>query len=158
MIIMEGKKRTDLERMILENKPVICEKCKGKLFFSGGGRYKCQDCGNEVLDDFGKVKEFLEENGPSPSMVISENTGVRQDIINMFLKKGRLEIPEGSPCYIKCEKCGCSIRYGRFCPECIQKLAGGIKVIFNEDMGERPKHEPKSDMTGKMYFLKRKSK
>lgn len=158
MVFMQNNKRNELERIIIDNKPIICEKCQGKLFFVGGGRYKCNNCGYEVLDDFGKVKEFLEENGPSPSMVISEKTGVRQDIIDMFLKKGRLEIPEGSPCYIKCEKCGCSIRYGRFCPECIQKLAGGIKVIFNEDMGERPKREIKSDMSGKMHFMKRESK
>lgn len=155
---MEGKKRSEAERIILENKPIICEKCKGKLYFMGGGRYKCNDCGNEVLDDFGKVKEFLEENGPSPSAVISENTGVRQDVIATFLKKGRLEIPDGSPCYIKCERCGCSIRYGRFCPECIQKLAGGIKVIFNEEMGEKPKKEPKSNTEGGMFFLQRKLK
>ena len=153
-----NKKGNDKKLMLLKDKPIICEKCHDKLYFIGGGRYKCNSCGYEVLDDFGKVKEFLEENGPSPSIIISEKTGVRRDVIELFLEKGRLEIPEGSDYYIKCAKCGCSIRYGRFCPDCTQKLAGGIKVFFNEDMGEKPKSEKKLNMSGKMYFLERNDK
>lgn len=67
-----------------------------------------------------------------------------------------MEIPEGSKYYLKCEKCGCSIRYGRFCPDCVRELAGEIKAVFHEDVGEKPKCEPDSDMKGRMHYLNRR--
>ena len=152
---MKDKKRVDLEKLIISNKPIICEVCKGKLFYVGGGKYQCESCGFEVFDDFGKVKHFLEEYGPSPAVVVSEATGVSTEIIEMFLKQGRVEIPENSPYYINCEKCGCSIRYGRFCPQCVKELSGGIYAILSQDMGERPKHDPK--LNGQMRFINKKN-
>ena len=148
--------KVDLEKLILQRKPEICELCGGKMFYMGSGTYQCEDCHNIVMDDFGKVKAFLEENGASPAVVISESTGVPLDIINIYLRTGRLEIPEGSKYFINCERCGCSIRYGRFCPECAKILAGGIKAVFNADVGEKPKIKPKSDMAGQMHFINRK--
>jgi len=140
-----------LEKLLLESKPLTCELCEEKIYYLDGGRYACRSCGHIMLDDFGKVKQFIEKNGPSPSAVIAYGTGVRQDIINVFLKKGRVEIPEGSRYYIKCEKCGCSIRYGRYCPECVRETARGINAAFNEYVGERPKYEIKQ--SGRMHFL-----
>ena len=40
----------------------------------------------------------------------------------MYLKEGRLEIPEGSSYYLKCERCGISINSGRFCQPCASIL------------------------------------
>ena len=75
-------------------------------------------------------------------------------LIEHFLKKGRLEIPEGSDFYITCEKCGCHIRYGRYCPECTLKTVTGLKSLFHEDMGERPKSHIHTSNKGKMHFFK----
>ncbi len=144
---MDNKRKW--EDLIIGNKPIECEQCRGKVIYVGGGRYRCEVCGSESLDDFGKVKEYLEKHGPTPALIVSEATGVYPEIIEMFLKKGKLEIPEGSRYYLKCEKCGCSIRYGRFCPSCVNDLAGSIRAMFYEDIGERPKYE----MTGRMHYL-----
>lgn len=108
------------------------------------------------MDDYGKVKQFLEENGPSPALVVSRATGVKPEIIKLFLIKGRVEIPEGSQYYLKCEKCACSIRYGRYCPQCVKEMAGSIQAVFNEEVGERPKHELNPEMQGKMHYFDRK--
>lgn len=143
---------TDVERLMIDRKPVKCDKCGGKVFHIGGGMYHCESCGADILDDFGKIKRFLDENGPTPILIISQYTGVSTEIIEAFLRQGRVEIPDGSKYYISCERCGCSIRFGRFCPECVQELAGGIKSAFCAEMGERPKRE---DMSGKMHFLNR---
>lgn len=143
---------TDVERLMIDRKPVKCDKCSGKVFHIGGGVYHCESCGADILDDFGKIKRFLDENGPTPILIISQYTGVSTEIIEAFLRQGRVEIPDGSKYYISCERCGCSIRFGRFCPECVQELAGGIKSVFCAEMGERPKRE---DMSGKMHFLNR---
>ncbi len=152
---MSGGKK--LEHLVINSKPVRCSECNGKMFYVGGGRYECETCGHIALDDFGKVKEFLEEHGPSPAVVISAATGVSQEVIDGFLKKGRVEIPEGSPYYLKCEKCGCSIRYGRFCADCAAQAVGKVKAIFNEEVGEKPKYELKSEKNGKIHFLNRKA-
>ncbi len=143
----------DLEKLIIGNKPVICENCQGKMFYVSSGKYECRLCGHIVLDDFGKVKQYLEDYGPSPAIVVSEATGVPTEIIEMFLKRGRIEIPEGSKYYLKCERCSCSIRYGRFCPDCVRELANGIKVLFNEDVGAKPKYEVNPNMAGKMHYF-----
>lgn len=140
----------DLEKLLISNKPVRCE-CGGKLFHIGGGQYECHTCKNITMDDFGKVKAFLDENGPSPAMVISQATGVSTDIIDMFLKNGRLEITENSKYFIKCEKCGCSIRSGRFCIDCAKELTQGIQRIFFNEVGDKPKHAPK--IQGAMHYL-----
>ena len=155
---MEDMKMDDknyLEKLLIANKYVKCECCGGKLYYVDSGRYKCHSCGNETLDDFGKVKAFLDQCGSAPASVVAQATGVSPEIIEYFLKKGRVEIPEGSKYYLKCERCSCSIRYGRFCVECARELAGSLQAMFNEDIGERPKYEQNPDMAGRMrHFTK----
>lgn len=143
----------ELQKYFFEHVPVICQKCKGKMFYIGNGTYECEDCGLEELDDFGKIKQYLEEHGATPAIRISEATGVRLDIINVFLREGRLEIPEGSKFYIKCEKCGCALRYGKFCMDCTRQLVGQLRGAFYENMGEKPKTTPSSKEMGKMHSL-----
>ena len=152
---MDEKDRIVLEKVFLANRPVICHTCNGKLMYIGGGKYRCEKCNIEFYDDFGKIKEFLDEHGPAPALLIAEKTGVKLDLIDLFLRKGRLEIIENSPVYINCEKCGCAIRYGRYCPHCARLLLGGIMALFHEDTGECPKNSPKLK-DGKMHFLNRK--
>ncbi len=145
--------RMDLEKLIVDNKPVQCAKCGGKMYYVHSGRYQCQNCGYEELDDFGRIKEYLEEHGPTSALILSEATGVSIQLIDLFLKQGRIEIPEGSKYYVQCERCGCSIRYGRYCPDCVQELAGAVRMLLFENMGQRPKNE--SNMVGRMHFLGR---
>ena len=148
--------RIEIEKLLRTNKPVFCEECGGKLSYRSAGTYVCEKCGHEELDDFGKIKLFLDENGPSPIHMIAKGTGVTRDIIELYLKKGRIEIPEGSKYYLKCEKCGCSIRYGRYCPDCARELSGGIASLLNEEVGEKPKSANDSKMQGKVHYLNKR--
>lgn len=141
---------TDLEKLIMERRPVFCKKCGGKLYYQDSGYYQCELCGAGEYDDFGKIKVYLEENGPTPELWISRDTGVEVEIIELFLKNGRLEIPEGSKFYIQCERCGCSLRFGRFCYGCTKELAGQLKGAMFEQMGEKPKV---MKIDGKMHYL-----
>ncbi len=141
-------------KAFLERKPVKCSKCKGRLKYIGGGYYECYDCGNREVDDFGKIKDFIEDYGPSPAIVIAEQTDIPIDLVNGMLREGRLEIPEGSDVYIECESCGCSIRFGRYCPDCIKKRTSNLNgIFFNPEMGEKPQNNPKKGETGKLRFL-----
>lgn len=128
---------------------VKCSSCGGRVQYLYSGIYKCDECGFQDMDDFGRIKVYLEKNGPTPAIIISEKTGVPISIIEDYLRQGRVEIPEGSEFYIKCEKCKTEIRYGRFCPDCVKDLAGDIrKAFFNEAIGEKPKGKE-----GKMRFF-----
>lgn len=127
-------------KFILENRPICCSECKGALFYHGSGKYVCGTCGNVEYDDFGKVKMYLNEHGVSTAVVIAAETGVPINKLNLMLREGQLEIPDGSKCYIKCEKCGCAIRYGHYCPDCVKHTAGDLQSAFNmEAVGEKPK-------------------
>lgn len=154
---MEGYSKEDKKAFLkafLDRKPVRCSKCKGRLKYIGGGYYECYDCGNQEIDDFGRIRDYIEEYGPSPAIVISEQTEVPIDLVNGMLREGRLEIPEGSDVYIECESCGCSIRFGRYCPDCMKKRTSNLNgVFFNPEMGEKPQNQPRKGDTGKLRFL-----
>lgn len=127
----------------------FCPICGEPMKYMFGEVYKCQKCGRSELTDFGKVREFLEKSGPQPAVVISRETGVALDVIDKFLKEGRVEIPDGSDIYIKCQSCGTDIRYGRFCPECMLRMSKDIgQAMLSPEVGERPRSK-----SGKMHTL-----
>lgn len=132
-------------------KKVVCPECGGRMMYIYGEMYECTDCGCKALSDFGKVRRFLEDNGPQTAMKIADATGVPMETINKFLRDGRIEIPDGSEQYIRCQTCGADIRYGRYCPECVKKTSGSIaQALWNPDVGERPR---KKFADGRMHFL-----
>ncbi|BBF41942.1 flagellar protein [Lachnospiraceae bacterium KM106-2] len=138
------------ENYIIADKKLFCKKCGAPMEYKYAGIYGCTECEYTFMDDFGKVKNYINLHGPTSGAIISDATGVSLEKINGFLRKGRVEIPEGSEFYIKCERCGTDIRYGRFCPECVRELAGKITVAFTADeIGEKPKHK----QGGKMRFF-----
>ena len=146
----------DLERLLDEKQIGKCEYCHNRMNYLGSGMYRCTFCGMEVLTDFGKIKKFLDENGPTPSGVIAQKTGLSLEKIDSYLKRGMVEIQDGDKYYLSCEKCGCDIRYGRFCPECAKsEIAHSLKLSY-QDVGERPKQN-NGDMAGKMRYLNRKT-
>ncbi len=137
----------------LERRPIMCPECGGKILMIEDGKYKCEECKKEILDDYGKVRKFLNENGPTPEYEVSQKTGVDQQVVHLFLRKGRLEIPNNSRIFIKCKKCGCSIRYGSYCMDCMKQTVGALAAAFHEDAGERPTNEPHRE-EGRMHFVK----
>lgn len=126
-----------------------CKKCNVNMVYVFGEVYECPVCGAREYTDFGKIREYLEKHGPQNAVTIADATGVSVKTIQKFLYQGRIEIPDGSDSYIKCQMCGAEIRYGRFCPECSAKLnKGNSPMVY---VGEKPKH--KRDHDGKMHTL-----
>lgn len=138
------------EDVFLESVPYKCEECGGGMMYKGGGSYECVECGKIALDAFGKVKEFLEKNGGAqPMLVIAEETGVPAELLNKMLKDGRLQIPPGCKIFLRCEKCGCAIRSGRFCTRCELDTFHGIQRLMEEEKNERKNSEKRGTVVNK---------
>ena len=124
----------NFEDLFLDSVPYECDECGGGMLYKGGGSYECMECGHTQLDAFGKVKEYLDKNGGTqPMLVIAEKTGVPIAVLNKLLKDGRLQIPPGSKVYLRCEKCGCAIRSGRYCSKCELETLHEIKKLMEDE-------------------------
>lgn len=137
----------------IDGKPIRCKMCNGKMKYLSGGKYQCELCEAFDYDDFGKVKNFLEEFGPASTSVISKVTGVPEQVISDFLKEGRIQVVDTGKSYLKCENCGTPIRFGRFCQKCTVSMVTDIENSLNEDLQKRRKER---GMDGKMRFSNKK--
>ena len=112
-----GYDRDDILEKIEQIIPTKCERCGARLYFKGSGRYVCQRCHIDYYDDFGLIKKYIDENGSAPAVEISVKTGVKLEVIDMLLEKGRLEMPG----------------------ECIEDTSKGIMNIFKNEEAQRRK-------------------
>ena len=127
----------------------VCEHCHRLFNYPGFGAMYCPMCKTEDEKTRRKIKDWLDEHGTASMYEISAATGVSERLIRQYLRDGMLEIPNNSPVFIKCEKCGCDIRSGRWCPECAAKLSSDLRGCY-AGIGDKPKN------TGKMRFLNKK--
>lgn len=129
-----------------------CTRCKRMFRYFGFGHLYCPTCQKIDEDDFEKVRSYIYEHGTATALEVSEATEVSLKHIEQFLKDGRLEIPETSPIFIKCEQCRTNIRSGRFCSECASRMSKALREELGVDefqIGEKPKIKK----TGKMHFI-----
>lgn len=131
-----------------------CIRCKAIFHYSGFGHRFCPRCKEKDEKEFEKVKEYIYKHGTATAAEVSEFTGVSLSTIELYLREGRLIIPENSPIFIKCEKCGEDIRSGRVCMDCATVLSAAMKRDMNFDeyqIGEKPRIKNE----GKMRFFTR---
>lgn len=98
--------------------PTECRYCGGELTQVEIGTYRCVQCGRDNYDDFQTVRNYLEKNGATSSVIIERDTGVPRRIIDHFFKQEFLEIPKLSPVRLSCRQCGAPIRTGELCDNC----------------------------------------
>lgn len=106
-----------------------CSRCK-RIFSTSSDTTVCQNCIKRDEEEFKKVREYLRENRGADINTVSEETGVTTKVITKYLKEGRLEVSEGISSFLRCEKCGVSIRTGRYCNECSRKISRSLKRII----------------------------
>lgn len=137
----------------------LCKRC-GRLFKMDVYESElCPNCLKIDEDDFEKVREYLYEHNTATAIEISEQTDVDITQIERYLKNGRLEIPENSPIFIKCEMCGADIRSGRLCSACSIKMSNATRIqmhITDSQIGETPKKS--KDKSSKMYYFDNRRK
>lgn len=114
--------------------PVACQRCGGKLKQIARGTYCCIDCGQEEYDSYQKVRNYLDKEGPRSVTQIMQATGVPRATIEYFLRDERLEIPVGDSIRLVCRGCEALIRTGVLCDACKSKNKNvPIKTKFGDD-------------------------
>ena len=115
----------DENRLLLRGDPsvpTVCTECSGEVEYQGLGSYKCKECGHVMYDDYGKVRNYLDEHRGATAYDVSMATGVPQGKIRQMIREEKFEITQNSSVFMKCEICGTSIRSGRYCEACMRKV------------------------------------
>lgn len=106
-----------------------CTRC-GKIYQYDGFKI-CPTCRREDEEDFLKVREYLYDYPGANLQEVHEATGVATSKIIEFLRQGRLEVAEDSNLILQCEKCGTSIKTGRYCDKCALELKRELSSAIN---------------------------
>lgn len=104
--------------------PTKCAECSSAdIKYKGLGSYECSKCGHIMYDDYGKVREYLEDHRGATVLEVSDATGISKGKIRKLLEEERIEIAPNSAVFIFCEKCGKPIRTGKYCDSCANERA-----------------------------------
>ena len=150
---MDKKKDVKPSDKLFYHQKRQCPKCGAWLSVIIDRDTICNRCGHEEKSDYGKIKEFIYDNGASPANIISLATGVSEDIIDFFLKEEYIEVAEDSPTFFTCEICGNPIRTGRVCPACSKKQMTKLKGVYNENPKSDSPNSTSSSKKNKMRFI-----
>lgn len=117
-----------------------CSKC-GRVFAYKGVDV-CIRCLDGEEDQFKLVKEYLYDHPGATVNELSEATGVSERQILRYLRENRIEIREENNTLLDCQRCGKSIRSGRFCDSCIIAMQREFSSVIS------PKKVEKKPLTG----------
>lgn len=108
-----------------------CRGC-GRLFNYLSGPPICQACREKLEEKFQQVKEYLRENPNSSMQAVSDDNDVSVAQIRQWVREERLTFSEDSPIGIPCESCGKTIKTGRFCDECKNKMKNDFSSMIRK--------------------------
>jgi len=123
------------------------------MFSFMGGMPICSQCKQKEEEDFQNIKKYLYDHSGASIQDVSDACEVSVEKITRFLREGRLEVKEGSNVVLECEKCGKSIRSGRFCNECSKQLEKDIGSVAANSASQLSKEEEKSKGKSGMRYL-----
>lgn len=135
-------------------RPAACSKCGGELKYTGVGEYDCIKCGNVELDDYGKVRSYIEKNHGATQSQVSEATGVSVNKIRQMLKDEKIEVAAGSHVFLHCESCGAEIRSGKYCTACEAKLKAEEQAKRHVSTVQGFGKAAKGSATGERRFIR----
>lgn len=130
-----------------------CKKC-GKLFNYAFGPQVCPDCLGAEEELFQKAKKYVQDNPGCDMQELSREIEVDASQIRQWIREERLQFADNSSITIQCEKCGASIRSGRFCEKCKNDMSHGLKDAFGLNKPvQRPEKKKRDSVENKMRFL-----
>lgn len=107
-----------------------CKKCR-KAYINGSSGY-CNNCIKEMDDSVKVIKEYLEIHPGASVADISRNTDVSKKDIIYLLREDRLVLENADEGFITCDRCGKSIKSGRYCDSCLTSMGNMFSNLSNE--------------------------
>ena len=126
-----------------------CRSCK-RLFNYMSGPVICPACKDELEKKFYEVKEYIRENPKQGIKEIADACDTTTQQLQQWVREERLEFSADSDITLSCESCGASIRTGRFCDKCKDKMANSMSALYEKK--SEPKIEKKSKDGNHMRF------
>ncbi|WP_033827744.1 TIGR03826 family flagellar region protein [Bacillus andreraoultii] len=125
---------------------VNCTNC-GSIYVKNPIRDICDKCYKEEEQAFDKVNSFLKQrqNRTASMIQVVEETGVEEDLILKFIRKGRIRLVNFPNLGYPCEKCGKPIQRGRLCDRCAKEFKSELEVFEQEQ--ERQKEIAERQVT-----------
>ena len=127
-----------------------CKSC-GKLFNYMSGPPLCPTCIASLDAKFEEVKEYVYDHPRVGIQEVSEEMEVSISQIKQWIREERLSFAEDSMIGLECEGCGVTIKTGRFCKGCKDKLAKGFTDLYPEEKQAQKQKDVRE--TSKMRFL-----
>lgn len=104
-----------------------CKWC-GRIFNYIGGLGICPSCREMDEENYRRVKQYLYDYPGASISQISNELEVSVSRIKDYLRDGRLEIVgESANLFLECERCGKSIKTGKYCDDCERELRVGLR-------------------------------
>lgn len=127
-----------------------CVRC-GKLFRSIAGRVHCNECREELDNEYVKVRDYLRKHPNARVFEVAEATGVSVWRIHEFVRAGKLiAISPESDLAVECVQCGTKITTGQLCAACAKK---GIES--GEPEKETKKVPARETLRGRLHIENR---
>lgn len=127
-----------------------CRSCT-RLFNYIGGPNICPQCRDELEKKYMVVKDFIRENPGASIQTVADENDVSTQQIKQWIREERLEFSKDSTVTIECEKCGASIRTGRYCKACKDKMADSLSQLIAKPQEQTVRRE--RDGKNAMRFL-----
>ena len=129
-----------------------CRRCK-KLFNYVVGPYLCPQCREEMEKKFQEVKKYVQEHSHADVQTVSEECEVDHMQIRQWVKEERLVFSDDSAMGIACERCGTTIKSGRFCEKCKAEMANGFRSAMTPNTQQNTTKKDDSHTNPKMRYL-----
>jgi flagellar operon protein (TIGR03826 family) len=130
-----------------------CKGC-GRLFNYMSGPPLCASCSAALDLKFEEVKEYVYDHPRVGVQEVSEVMEVSIAQIRQWIREERLSFAEDSMIGLECEGCGVTIKTGRFCKACKDKLAKGFTDLYTENKPANQPQKPKDPRDNpRMRFL-----
>jgi flagellar operon protein (TIGR03826 family) len=137
------------------NEVTDCPRC-GDLYVKNAFREICPKCSRAEEDLYQKTFTFLRkrENRAATMERVVEVTGASEEMIQQWVRKGRLQAAQFPNLGYPCDRCGAIIQKGKLCSKCITEIESDLKLHDSEQEFSRAKQD-KQDSHQRTFHMKK---
>lgn len=129
-----------------------CKGC-GRLFNYLSGPPLCATCAQALDLKFEVVKEYVYDHPRVGMQEVSEELEVPISQIKQWIREERLAFAEDSMIGLECESCGATIKTGRYCKACKDKLSKGLSNLYSNEKPQTKQRSKDPKENPRMRFL-----